>query len=206
VIAGAWINTPFGAGNQDHFGVSGQVGVGASGYGAGTNMASPAIFGTGNQVTIGAMSDAVFVNGSSIQMTTSWAAVASYEHWFSPTVRVTPFGGFSQVSYNNTVKSGRWFCGGGANGTAAIGAQNILVAPTTACDPGYSVWQVGAHADWYPVKNLRFGLEAVWTGVDTAMGGQVVTLAKSIGARPTGVYTAKDLGVLTTAFRAQRNF
>jgi hypothetical protein len=68
------------------------------------------------------------------------------------------------------------------------------------------VWQVGAHADWFPVKNLRFGLEAVWTGVDTAMGGQVVTLAKGIGARPTGVYTAKDLGVLTTAFRAQRNF
>src|SRR5262249_4488810 len=118
VLAGAWINTPFGVGNQDHFGVSGQVGLGASGYGAGTNLASPSIFGTGNQVTIGAMTDAVFVNGSSIQLTTSWAAVASYEHWFSPTVRLTPFGGFAQVSYNNTVKSGRWFCGGGASGTA----------------------------------------------------------------------------------------
>jgi hypothetical protein len=34
----------------------------------------------------------------------------------------------------------------------------------------------------------------------------VVTLAKAQGARPTGSYTAKDLGILSVYFRAQRAF
>jgi hypothetical protein len=38
------------------------------------------------------------------------------------------------------------------------------------------------------------------------MNGAVVTLTKSIGARPTGVYTMKDLGVLSAVFRARRDF
>ena len=69
-----------------------------------------------------------------------------------------------------------------------------------------TLWTAGAHADWFPVKQLRFGLEAEWTGVQTAMNNQVVTLTKAVGARPTGAYTVKNLGVLTAFFRAQRNF
>jgi hypothetical protein len=38
------------------------------------------------------------------------------------------------------------------------------------------------------------------------MNGAVVTLTKSIGARPTGVYTLKDLGTLTAAMRVRRDF
>ena len=74
--AGIWINTPFGNGNQDHIDFMGKVGVGANGYGDGNNSASPWIFGAGNQVTLGAQTDGVYINGSSIQMTTGWVGNA----------------------------------------------------------------------------------------------------------------------------------
>ena len=184
----------------------GKVGVGANGYGDGNNLASPSIFGAGNQVTLGAQTDGVYINGSSIQMTTGWSATAGAEHWFSPTVRGVVFGGLAEASYNNTVKSGRWFCGGGGIGTGALGAQNVVVGAATPCDPGFTLWQVGAQGRWYPVKNLYLAVEAVWTDVHSNMNGAVVTLTKSIGARPTGVYTLKDLGTLTAAMRVRRDF
>ena len=81
-----------------------------------------------------------------------------------------------------------------------------MIGATTSCDPGFTLWQVGAHVRWYPVKNLYLGAEAVWSDVHSNMNGAVVTLTKSIGARPTGVYTLKDLGVLSAVFRARRDF
>src|SRR3954470_4130421 len=197
VLAGVWINTPTGNGNQDHFGLSGHFGIGANGYGNGNNIVSPSIFGAGNQVTLGAQTDGVYINGSSIQKTTGWGIQTGYEHWFSPTVRGEVFGALSETSYNNTVKSGRWFCGGGGPGAGALGVQNVVIAATTSCDPGFTLWQAGAQVRWYPVKNLYLGAEAIWSDVHSNMNGAVVTLTKSIGARPTGLYTIKDLGVLS---------
>jgi len=46
----------------------------------------------------------------------------------------------------------------------------------------------------------------MYTRVQTAFDGQTITLAKSIGARPTGTYLAKDQGILSVMFRAQRAF
>ena len=81
-----------------------------------------------------------------------------------------------------------------------------MVGAATPCDPGFTLWQAGAQARWYPVKNLYLAVEAEWTDVHSNMNGAVVTLTKSIGARPTGVYTLKDLGTLTAALRARRDF
>ena len=206
VLAGMQLNTPWGNGNQDHFDLSGLASRGAGGYGASNNTASPGIFGGGNQIAIGAMTDGVYINGSSIQLTTSWTVGVAYEHWFTPTFKITPFAAYQKNSYNNTVIAGRWFCGGGGTGTGALGVQNIVVSAATACDPSYGLWTAGAHADWYPVKQLRFLLESEWTGVQTAMNGQVVTLTKAVGARPTGAYSVKNQGVLSAFFRAQKDF
>jgi hypothetical protein len=46
----------------------------------------------------------------------------------------------------------------------------------------------------------------LYSNIDTALNGQVVTLGKAQGARPTGVYTVKDLGILSVGFRAQRSW
>ena len=49
-------------------------------------------------------------------------------------------------------------------------------------------------------------VDVLYTRVETAFEGQTVTLSKTVGLRPTGNYTAKDLGNLSVVFRAQRSF
>ena len=81
----------------------------------------------------------------------------------------------------------------------------IPVASGT-CDPGFNLWIVGTHTDWYPVAGFRLAVEVNYTRVESNMAGQTLTLTKTQGARPTGTYTAKDDGILAAGFRAYRSF
>ena len=46
----------------------------------------------------------------------------------------------------------------------------------------------------------------LYTRIETAFDGQTISLSKAQGARPTGLYTAKDQGIVSVVFRAQRLF
>ena len=89
---------------------------------------------------------------------------------------------------------------------AAASTQNIVLSAATACDPGFTYWTVGTHHDWFPLPGLRLAVDVMYTGIETAMDGSTVTLSKAQGARPTGVYTAKNLGITSVIFRAQRTW
>ena len=65
---------------------------------------------------------------------------------------------------------------------------------------------MGTHHDWFPVPGLRFAVDILYSGVDSAWSGQTVTLTTKTGARPTGAYLAQDHGILAVAFRAQRSW
>ena len=56
-----------------------------------------------------------------------------------------------------------------------------------------------------PITFAR-GIEVTLLFDETAFEGQTVALKKAQGARPTGLYTAKDQGILAVVFRAQRSF
>jgi hypothetical protein len=49
-------------------------------------------------------------------------------------------------------------------------------------------------------------VDVAYFRIETAFDGQLVTLTKTQGARPTGTYLAKDEGILAVVFRAQRSF
>jgi len=199
VLSGIDIKAPW-AGPGDHFGGFFDYGVGAAAYSGGTNLTSPSLFGGGNTVAFGVITDAVYVNGGQLQLTTTWSAGAGYEHFWLPNVSSTVFGTFSQIRYNDAVINSKVFCGFGGGGV-----QN-LVLPSANCDPGFNFWTLGTHTDWYPVAGFRLAVDVMYTRVQTAFDGQTITLAKSIGARPTGTYLAKDQGILSVMFRAQRAF
>jgi Porin subfamily len=199
VLSGIDIKAPW-AGPGDHFGGYFNYGQGAAAYSGGSNLTSPGLFGSGNTVALGVITDAVYVNGGQLELTSVWTAGFGYEHYWVPTVSTTVFGTFSQIRYNDAVINSKVFCGLGGGG-----AQNLIL-PSANCDPGFNFWTLGTHTDWYPVAGVRLGVEVLWSRVETAFNGQTVTLAKAQGARPTGVYTAKDLGILSVAFRAVRAF
>jgi hypothetical protein len=196
VLSGIDIKAPW-AGPGDHFGGFFNYGVGAAAYSGGSLLASPGLFGSGNTVALGVITDAVYVNGGQLQLTTAWTAGGGYEHFWLPNVSTTVYGTFTQVSYNNTVINSGAFCTG----------QNIaLVTAGAACDPGFNYWTVGSHTDWFPVAGFRLAVDVLYARIDTAFSGDTISLSKAQGARPTGTYLAKDQGILSVVFRAQRSF
>jgi hypothetical protein len=199
VLSGIDIKAPW-AGPGDHFGGYFNYGQGASAYAGGSNLNSPGLFGAGNQVALGVITDAVFVNGAQFELTTAWSAGGGYEHFWLPNFSTTVYGTYTQIRYDDTVISSRLFCAGGGATT-----QNLIFTGAN-CDPGFNFWTVGTHTDWYPVAGFRLAVDVLYARVETAFEGETVTLAKAQGARPTGLYTAKDQGILSVVFRAQRAF
>jgi hypothetical protein len=199
VLSGIDIKAPW-AGPGDHFGGFFDYGVGAAAYSGGSNLTSPSLFGGGNTVALGVITDGVFVNGGQFELTTAWSTGFGYEHFWLPNLSTTVFGTYSQVRYNDTVINSRLFCAGDG------AVQQNLIFRGANCDPGFNYWTIGSHTDWYPVAGFRLAVEALYSRVQTAFDGQTVTLSKTAGLRPTGVYTAKDLGILSIHFRAQRAF
>jgi Porin subfamily len=194
VLSGIDIKAPW-AGPGDHFGGYFNYGQGASAYSGGSTLASPGLFGAGNTVALGFITDGVYLNRSQIELTTTWTAGAGYEHFWLPNVSTAVYGAYTQVRYDDAVINTGGFCPSG---------QSVQVIGR--CDPGFNFWALGAVTNWYPVAGFRLAVDVLWTQVQTAFDGQVITLAKAQGARPTGAYTAKDLGILSVTFRAQRSF
>jgi hypothetical protein len=198
VLSGIDIKAPW-AGPGDHFGGYFDYGQGAAAYSGGSNLTSPGLFGGGNTVALGVITDAVYVNGGQLQLTTAWSTGVGYEHFWLPNLSTAWYGTYSQIRYNDTVINGRYFCTGGLGG-----GQNIIVPGT--CDPGFNFWTVGMVNNWFPVAGFRLAIDVLYTRVETAFDGQSISLSKAQGARPTGLYTAKDQGILSVFFRAQRAF
>ncbi len=199
VLSGIDIKAPW-AGPGDHFGGYFNYGVGASAYAGGSNLNSPGLFGGGNTVAFGVITDGVFVNGGQFELTTAWTAGAGWEHFWLPNFSTAAYGTYTKVSYGDSVVNDRLFCGG--SGTN----QNIIVGGGVTCDPGFTYWTVGAVTSWYPVSGFRLAVDVQYTRIETAMDGQTISLSKAQGLRPTGLYTAKDQGILAVVFRAQRSF
>ncbi len=199
VISGTEIKLDF-LSPGSRFGAYFNYGVGATAYSGGSNLVSPGLYGSGNQIAFGVMSDGVYVNGQGIQQTTAWTVGAGFEYFWTRNFSSTIYGNYTEVSYNSTVVDGRWFCGGGG----AV-AQPLSTAAAT-CDPGFKFWTVGTHHDWFPLPGLRFAVDVMYTGIESAMDGQTVSIATKQGNRPSGVYSAKNLGITSVIFRAQRSW
>jgi len=205
----------------DRIGFFFNYGQGASQYSGGTNTGSPGLFDGGNHVALGVKSDAVFVNGSGLELTTSWTLAGAYEHYWMPNLSTTIGVGRTSIEYNANVVNSRWFCSTAANpGLTGAAIQQInfvgLGGGPASCDPGFKLWEAAIHTDWYPVPGFRLGAEVSYTFIETAFKDQLVNLTPTggnggtapvlVGKRPGGVYLARDQGIVGVSFRAQRGF
>src|SRR5262249_9961971 len=185
-LSGIDIKAPW-AGPGDHFGGFFDYGVGAAAYSGGLNLTSPSLFGGGNTVAFGVITDAVYVNGGQLQLTTAWSTGAGYEHFWVPNVSTAVYSTYTQVRYNDTVINSGMFCGGGQN----------LVLPSANCNPGFNLFMVGMVNNWFPVAGFRLAVDVLYTRVQTAADGQTVSLNKTHGARPTELSPARAQGTLS---------
>ncbi|MGE5534310.1 MAG: porin [Acidobacteriota bacterium] len=147
----------------------------------------------GQSVALGWHPDAVFsgttaATGTSLELTKSWAVVAGYSHHWLPNLQTSIYGGYLKVSPSDRLCD------------AVIG---VVVSGGTACDPDWSLWQVGSRTIWNPVENLDVGLEVMYSHVKTSFDGGTTLVAA--GARPAGA-VVDDNNVWSGIFRVQRNF
>lgn len=140
----------------------------------------------------GGLADGVFggtssANGTSIQRSTAWGLRAGYNHNWNEKWSSSLFGSYSQMLW-------------GAGGKALI----CTTAVGYACNPDFSLSQVGTVTRWTPVKGFTLSGEVMYTYLDQKNSG-VVTLP-TIATKPAAQYEWKDQGTLSVNVRAQRNF
>jgi hypothetical protein len=214
---GVILNLPWAKG--DTLALQAGYGKGAMGYVAGLGVfaftrydASPIGAVPGN-VALAWLVDGVFAApgsiagyGGGVQLTEGWAIQAGIQHYWTPSLRTSLWGGYMEFDYGATATA--LIC---ASGTLPMGAAVAGVFPTgtgtVTCNPDFAVWQVGSRTIWNPVSNLDVGVEILYTKVETDWGpGTVALPAFAAGARPAGAYILDDQGVVSAMIRFQRNF
>jgi hypothetical protein len=196
VNSGGRLNLPM-IGAGDYIGYYFNYSEGHSGVGGGNLLSSPAMFGSGNTLAWGLMTDAVYVDGGTLQLTTAWTFGAGFEHNWSPLLKTSLYGSYSEISYNTTARA--QICA--SPGTNVSGVTN--------CDPNWKFWTVGSRTQWSPARGFILGVDVIWTQIDTAFEGTGLinnSGTNIIGGRPTGAYTFSDQGTLSVTGRAQRNY
>ncbi|UPK05807.1 porin [Bradyrhizobium sp. 170] len=194
-------NLPTGAG--DSINIQGVYSKGASRYNFQefTNSTYSMFGGTGlagayGSIGFAGLSDAVFIAGSGMELTTTYGMNAGYNHNWDPNWTTSLYGAWGAVRYNGTAKG--YICG-----NAAMGA--LLTAGST-CNPDFDLWVIGTRTGWTPVAGLTFSGEVNYSRLNQNYAGSVNFPGSTTAAKPPAVYEIKDQGTVSLLLRAQRNF
>src|SRR5262245_65433476 len=63
------------------------------------------IYNASTSIGVGWLTDGIFDTGTEIQLTRVWSINAGYQHIWNPKWRTSIFGGYVNVSYNDTAKN-----------------------------------------------------------------------------------------------------
>ena len=180
-----------------------------------TNQGSAQLYNSSTSVGVGWIADGVFGSGVDVQLTRVWSALGAYEHIWNPKWRTSWFGGYVDVSYNDSAKNlinasqnlgaGGFSCNQGLAFIPGVPGQFSAVTPQfgNSCSPNYSFFEIGSRTQWNPVPQLDIGLEVLYTKHNTAFKGPGIYAVNL--ARP-AVFLFDDQEVWSAMFRWQRNF
>jgi len=186
--------TPSSGGGQGIFG---------NGTGQGTNFGlgwfTDGIY-CGQSSTGAATAACPFSGGSSIQLTTTWSVQAAYEHFWTPALRTSLVGGYTDVRYNDVASN--MMCG---NVSGAAGTISGL----TNCGPGswnFQYYSISSRTQWNITKDFYVGLEGFYGHLNTMSNGQTALYtAAAAGAQPTGTRTLTGEDVWVYRMRVHRD-
>jgi hypothetical protein len=201
----------------DKIGAAAGYAQGAGFFGNGNNFGSPDIF-SGQSVANSFETDGVYVNGSGIDLTTSWRVAAGYQHHWTPTLDTSIYAGYSQTLYDAQAQA--YFgdaigCTTAGTGAALQTSINVKTSGGSGsnCNPNYAMLELGTRTTWTPVPGLLFQVSEVYTFINTGFGGDNMFLSNA-GASPVvagtdraaGVYQYANQGIWATYFRVKRLF
>ena len=149
------------------------------------------------------------LGGSSIQLTTAWSAQAAYEHYWTPSLRTSLVGAYTDISYNATA-SNQMCTQINTLGVVAANSITALAGPGgAACGAGtfdWQYWSISSRTQWNITKDFYVGLEGFYGHLNTMnKGGTALYTASATGAQPTAVRTFDDQDVFVYRMRVHRD-
>jgi hypothetical protein len=141
------------------------------------------------------MANTAATGATSLQLTTMWNVYGAIQHYWTPWLRTSLYGGY--VNYQ-------------ANSSAVDTLVCTQINPGTGAPFGsgctdWAAWQIGSRTLWNPTKNLDVGAEVQWTEISkSAFSGALITFSPAGHAPST--FVAGNAGVFSAIFRVQRNF
>jgi porin-like protein len=213
VMGGLELNTPF-FGQGDSFAIQGQYCVGES-YSC-YNRSGTRFNDVGwnlvnvNRMGLGWVDDAFYaspaagVAASGLELSTNWNVWAAFQHYWTPALRTSLYGGYAEFKANST-QVNNLVCAPLNAGVAAGGlpAQVPGAVAATGC-LDWAAWAIGSRTLWNPVKNLDVGVDVLYTSMaKSAFAGATVA---GPAAGTATVMTVGDTHIWAGILRVQYNF
>jgi len=209
VSAGLRLNAPM-IGPGDYFQGAVVYSQRAIKYAAVTPSGSALNVWKGNTVGFGFFEDGVFTNpggyAPSVQLTTAWSVFASYEHFWTPSLRTSVYGSYIDVTHNAAANAA--ICASSTGSGTGVG--NPFYGAVDGCSADWSSFTVGSRSQWNITKDLYVGLDVFYAKLNSAKTGagsaNVVTVgAAGMGGLGAGTYVVKDQDAWTATWRIQRD-
>jgi hypothetical protein len=147
----------------------------------------------------GVLSDAVYgsdgcngvgvcTNATSLHLTTGWGINAAFEHYWTPALHTSVYGGYAEVKYDSI--SNAMLC---ANEHSADGGFGSAAVATHGCDNNWNTWWVGSRQQWDVTKTFYMGVDVLYQKLDTACTHCDGTLFGNGGTITTPISAGKAL-------------
>jgi hypothetical protein len=157
-----------------------------------------------NKLGLGWVDDAYFaspgegVAASGLELTTNWNVWAAFQHYWTPALRTSIYGGYAEYKANSAQVD---------NLVCATTFVNQVTKTGPKFGSGctdWAAWAVGSRTLWNPVRNLDVGVDVLYTSMaKSAFGG--ATVASTTAGIPS-VLTVADTHIWAGILRVQYNF
>ena len=137
------------------------------------------------------------------ELTTAWSVFASYEHFWTPSLRTSVYGSYLDISRPDALNDA--MCLSGLYNIASAGQTRA-----SGCNLDSSQWNIGTRTQWNIQKDLYVGVDVIYhklnSGSYNAAGTAVLTTAtagKQAGVNYT--YTTGDQDAWVATWRIHRD-
>jgi hypothetical protein len=151
-----------------------------------------------------------------IHLTTAWSLFASYEHFWTPSLRTSLYGSYLAISYDGTARN-LMCAAANANLTGVPGSvippgglSTAVGGSFAGCNPDWQSWNIGSRSQWNITKDFYIGVDTIYSKFESGtLNGPFVFNASPAagigGGAGHGFFTTADQGVVTTTFRVHRD-
>ena len=201
VTFGLRLNFPM-IGAGDYFQGQAVYAKGASQYASNTPGAFLAK--QGDTFGINAVNDGGFTGTAAVpgiyELTTAWSVFASYEHFWTPSLRTSLYGSYVDYSRGDALNNALCASGLVAGGTAAGGRA-------AGCDLNSQYWVVGSRSQWNITKDLYMGFDVLYSKLNSATlnTAGTYTAAAGNGVAAGSFYKTGSLDAVSAAWRIHRD-